>query len=78
MSEAKDSYKKYLSVGDLVYFESTNEVGIILKVAPVAISKLIALEYDEAFPPVDIKVLWENSKTGWCLGESVIVLSHED
>mgnify|MGYP007063332003 CR=1 FL=1 len=64
-----------LTVGDLIYLPSEQRIGLILAIVPVEPYKLVAITYDETLPPIDLKVMWADGKIGWCLGESVIVLS---
>ena len=57
-----------LNVGDLIYLDSVENIGIIVEVREV--KKL------ELTPPlVDVNVLWFSGQTTWCLGEAVTVLS---
>ena len=63
-----------ITVGDLIYLSAEQRVGIVLAVVPVESYKYLNAP---ASPPnpIDIKVLWSDGTTGWCLGEAVIILS---
>jgi hypothetical protein len=66
-----------VSVGDLIYLGMDKQVGLVLEVMPVEPFKLMAYGPDRVTPhPIDIKVLWSDGTIGWCLGETVIILSH--
>ena len=55
-----------LSVGDLVYLDPEERIGVILDIVPVT-------KMQE--PLVDVKVWWIDGKTSWCLGEAITVIS---
>jgi hypothetical protein len=65
-----------ISVGDLIYSGSEGKIGLVLEVVPVEPFKLMTYGTSRPIiPPVDIKVLWGDGARGWCLGETVIILS---
>jgi hypothetical protein len=55
-----------LAIGDLVYLDMEERIGVIIKVTP-------ELKLDPA--PVDIKVWWSDGQISWCLGEAITVVS---
>jgi len=63
-----------ITVGDLIYLGAEQRVGIVLAVVPVESYKY--MNVSPPIPdPIDIKVLWSDGTTGWCLGEAVVILS---
>lgn len=55
-----------LSVGDLVYLDPEERIGIILEVVVVTKAKT---------PLNDIRIWWIDGKVSWCLGEALTVIS---
>jgi len=55
-----------LSVGDLVYLDMEERIGIIIEVS---------YETKLGPPLIDIKVLWSDGHISWCLGEAITVIS---
>jgi len=55
-----------LQVGDLVYLDMEEQIGIIIEVS---------LETKLGSPLIDIKVLWSDGYISWCLGEAITVIS---
>jgi len=55
-----------LSVGDLVYLDPEERVGVILEV--VTVTKI-------EVPLTDIRVWWIDGDISWCLGEAITVIS---
>lgn len=55
-----------LSVGDLVYLDPEERIGVILEV--VTVTKI-------EVPLTDIRVLWIDGDISWCLGEAITVIS---
>lgn len=55
-----------LHIGDLVYLEKEEKIGIIIK-----------LSFETKFEPpaTNAYVLWSGNQESWCLGESLVVLS---
>tara|TARA_R110000824_G_scaffold197409_20_gene380930 strand:- start:3101 stop:3313 length:213 start_codon:yes stop_codon:yes gene_type:complete len=57
-----------INVGDLVYLDNVENIGIVIKVQEV--KKL------ELTPPLlDVKVLWAVGQVTWCLGEAITVIA---
>lgn len=63
-----------IAVGDLIYLGAEQRTGIVLAVIPVEPYKYVNVSAP-TLDPVDLKVLWSDGSTGWCLGEAVIILS---
>ena len=55
-----------LSVGDLVYLDPEERIGVILEV--VTVTKI-------EVPLTDIRVWWIDGDISWCLGEAITVIS---
>jgi len=55
-----------LSVGDLVYLDPEERIGVILEVVAVTKTKE---------PLTDIRVWWIDGNISWCLGEAITVIS---
>ena len=55
-----------LSVGDLVYLDPEERIGVILEV--VTVTKI-------EVPLTDIRVWWIDGDISWCLGEAITVVS---
>ena len=61
-------------VGDLIYLSAEQRIGIVLAVVPVELYKYLNATAPTP-DPIDLKVLWSDGSTDWCLGEAVIILS---